>query len=76
MWRISVQHVLAEVLIPGRGDPIDHGVVVLDGPSIVYAGASSAAPVPASDDVVDEVAAVMPGLWDSHAHLIGLRDST
>jgi imidazolonepropionase-like amidohydrolase len=74
MWRSSVQHVLAEVLIPGRGDPIEDGVVVLDGPSIVYAGARSAAPAPTSDDVVHEVAAVMPGLWDSHAHLVGLRD--
>ena len=34
----------AELLIPGRGDPIGDGVVVLDGPSISYAGPAAAAP--------------------------------
>jgi imidazolonepropionase-like amidohydrolase len=66
-----VEHIAAEVLIPGRGEPIRDGVVVLDGRVIAYAGAADGAP-PAEDPPI-RVAAVMPGLWDCHAHLIGAR---
>lgn len=59
----------ADVLIPGRGDPIPDGVVVLDGPAIAYAGPSSDAPE--SDEVV-AVAAAMPGMWDCHCHFTGM----
>ena len=31
-------------LIPGHGDPVSGGVVVLDGPSIGYAGPAGQAP--------------------------------
>ena len=34
----------AELLIPGRGEPVRDGVVVLDGPRITYAGSAAAAP--------------------------------
>jgi len=33
----------AELLLPGRGDPIRGGVVLLDGPVISYAGPAAAA---------------------------------
>lgn len=60
----------ADLLIPGKGDPIEDGVVVLDGGVITYAGPSRAAPS-AADDVTEETRVVMPGLWDCHAHLFG-----
>jgi imidazolonepropionase-like amidohydrolase len=60
----------AQRLIPGRGDPIDDGVVVLDGPSIRYAGPAGDAP-PTSDAAVVRAPAVMPGMWDCHTHLLG-----
>lgn len=66
-----MEHIAAEVLIPGRGEPIRDGVVVLDGSVIAYAGAADAAP-PAQGPPT-RVAAVMPGLWDCHAHFIGAR---
>ncbi len=59
----------AGVLIPGRGDPISGGSVVLDGGRILYAGPTAGAPSVA--DVV-EVATVMPGLWECHAHFTGM----
>ena len=34
----------ADLLIPGRGDPIRDGVVVLDGARISYAGPASMVP--------------------------------
>jgi imidazolonepropionase-like amidohydrolase len=60
----------AEVLVPGRGDPIPKGCLILDDGRIGYAGPSSAAPAtPAAD--VTHVPAVMPGLWDCHTHFMG-----
>ena len=53
----------AELLIPGRGEPIRGGVVVLDGPRIGYAGRAGTAP-PTPDAPVLRAAAVMPGMWD------------
>src|ERR1700678_2379595 len=62
----------AELLIPGRGEPVRDGVVVLDGARIDYAGPAGAAPstpgVP-----VSRVVAVMPGMWDCHGHFLGTR---
>ena len=34
----------ADLLIPGRGAPVSDAVVVLDGPSISYAGPAGVAP--------------------------------
>lgn len=64
--------IVADVLIPGRGDPIDGGTVVMDAGEISFAGATSNAPAPESGEKVHEVATVMPGLWDCHAHFVGL----
>lgn len=67
-----MERIEAEVLIPGRGEPVDDGVVVLDGPRITYAG--PAAEAPRTDDAaVTRAAAVMPGMWDCHGHFLGLR---
>jgi imidazolonepropionase-like amidohydrolase len=60
----------ADVLIPGRGAPVADGAVVLDGPTIAYAGPRAEAPP--ADEVV-RVPVVMPGMWDCHTHLIGIR---
>ena len=60
----------ADLLIPGRGEPIEDGAVIIDGPVITYAGSSGSAPS-TTDAIVVEVPVVMPGLWDCHAHLFG-----
>jgi imidazolonepropionase-like amidohydrolase len=62
----------ADVLIPGRGDPIKDGCVVLDGDQIAYAGPRSGAPDTSGRFPAVEVPVVMPGLWDCHTHLTGL----
>jgi imidazolonepropionase-like amidohydrolase len=59
----------ADILIPGRGDPIEQGSVVLSGSTIIYAGPTAAAP---ADDEVVHVPAVMPGMWECHAHFTGM----
>lgn len=59
-----------DLLIPGKGDPVEAGSVVIDGGAISYAGPRHSAPK-VGDDVIEEVAVLMPGLWDCHAHLFG-----
>jgi imidazolonepropionase-like amidohydrolase len=62
----------AELLIPGHGDPIRDGVVLLDGASIVFAGPGAMAPeVP--DVPVTRAVTVMPGMWECHGHLLGTK---
>jgi len=62
----------AEVLIPGHGDPVRDGVVVLDGARIGYAGPAGMAP-PTPGAPVTRATAVMPGMWDCHGHFFGTR---
>ncbi|MCP3977475.1 MAG: amidohydrolase family protein [bacterium] len=61
----------AALLVPGRGDPIADGSVVMEGSRIAYAGPTDAAP--AADSVVS-VATVMPGIWECHGHFFGMTD--
>jgi len=64
--------IIADILIPGRGDPIESGTVVLDHGVISSVGPTAEAPPGAPDDQVHEVPAVMPGLWDCHTHFVGM----
>ena len=61
----------ADLLIPGRGDPIEHGAVVLVSGKITYAGPATDAPDTPDADVT-VVPVVMPGVWECHAHFVGL----
>ena len=64
----------AQKLIPGRGQPIDDGVVVFEDEVISYAGPSSAAPDTAGAEVLS-TDTVMPGLWECHGHFIGIYNA-
>ncbi len=67
-----MERIEAELLIPGIGEPVSDGVVILDGPVISYAGPAREAPVtPAAR--VHRTPAVMPGMWDCHGHFMGSR---
>jgi imidazolonepropionase-like amidohydrolase len=69
---MPVTRIDADLLIPGRGDPVRDGTVVLDGPVITYAGPSADAP-PTPNATVVRTPTVLPGLWDAHTHLLGLH---
>ena len=61
----------AELLIPGRGEPIEDGVVVLEEGTIAYAGPGDHAPgTPDAETTVVPVA--LPGLWEAHGHFVGI----
>src|SRR5881396_335797 len=66
-----MERIEAELLIPGRGEPIRRGCVVMADGKLVYAGPAANAPS-TSGAVVTEAAVVMPGLWDCHTHFMGL----
>lgn len=67
-----MERIEADLLIPGRGEPIHDGVVVWDGPTIAYAGPAAGVP-PAGQASSTRAVAVLPGLWDCHGHLLGAR---
>ncbi len=67
-----MERIEAELLIPGRGEPVSDGVVVLDGPVISYAGSAKDAPATPGARV-HRTEAVMPGMWDCHGHFLGSR---
>jgi imidazolonepropionase-like amidohydrolase len=67
-----MERIEAELLIPGSGEPVSDGVVVLDGPVVSYAGPSHGAPeTPGA--AVHRTQTVMPGMWDCHGHFLGQR---
>ena len=64
----------AAVLIPGRGDPVPDGCVVINGDTIAYAGPQAEAPAdPGSERY--RVPVVMPGMWDCHSHFFGTESA-
>jgi imidazolonepropionase-like amidohydrolase len=67
-----LQRIDAEILIPGRGEPVPKACVIFDGARISYAGPAAAAPA-TPDAAAIRVPAVMPGLWDCHAHFLGIK---
>jgi imidazolonepropionase-like amidohydrolase len=64
----------AKRLIPGRGDVIADGAVVMEGGEIAYAGPAAQAPATPEAEVV-ATDTVMPGMWECHGHFIGTRSA-
>ncbi|MFC2153105.1 amidohydrolase family protein [Actinomycetota bacterium] len=50
-----------------------NGVVILEGGTIAYAGGAASAPS-TPDAVTTHVPVAMPGLWECHAHYIGITN--
>ncbi|MGA8040246.1 MAG: amidohydrolase family protein, partial [Acidimicrobiia bacterium] len=61
--------IVADRLVPGRGDVIDNGVLIMDD-VITYAGPAKDAPDTPGATVV-HTKTVMPGMWECHGHFIG-----
>jgi imidazolonepropionase-like amidohydrolase len=67
-----MERIEAEVLIPGGGEPVSDGVVIIDGSVVSYAGPAGRAPA-TPEARVHRTEAVMPGMWDCHGHFLGTR---
>jgi imidazolonepropionase-like amidohydrolase len=67
-----MERIEAELLVPGSGEPVADGVVIIDGAKISFAGPARDAPAtPAA--TVHRTETVMPGMWDCHGHFLGVR---
>jgi imidazolonepropionase-like amidohydrolase len=67
-----MERIEAQLLIPGHGEPVSDGVVIIDDSVISYAGPAGQAPAtPAAS--VHRAETVMPGMWDCHGHFLGVR---
>ena len=66
-----MERIDAELLIPGRGNPIESGCIVMDDGRITFAGPSANAPA-TPGATVTAAPVVMPGMWDCHGHFLGV----
>ena len=67
-----MERIEAELLVPGSGEPVADGVVIIQGAKISFAGPAQEAPAtPAA--TVHRTETVMPGMWDCHGHFLGVR---
>ncbi|TKX21336.1 amidohydrolase-like protein 2 [Elsinoe australis] len=79
--------VTADILLPGRGDPIHNAAVVVEGSVFTHVGpvddvlAELSARFGSWSDALDSftkahVKTLMPGMWDCHVHLMGIHKVT
>ena len=61
----------AELLIPGRGDPIPNATLVYSGKTISFVGATECLPSKYAHLSAQKVHILMPGMWDCHVHFLG-----
>ncbi|KAK8090902.1 amidohydrolase [Apiospora phragmitis] len=61
----------SDLLIPGRGQPIKNGAVVVDDATIEWVGEFSNRPAKYDAVKFHHVKVLMPGLWDCHVHFGG-----
>lgn len=71
--RKSYVVITSDLLIPGDGDPIPSGALVVEAKTIVWVGARNAIPAEYTDapHKAHHVPYMMPGLWDVHMHIVG-----
>ncbi|PNP52210.1 hypothetical protein THARTR1_07419 [Trichoderma harzianum] len=68
----TVSLIVATLLIPGRGEPISNGALVIKGGKIEWVGSYLNRPPKYQNIPPRHVPVLMPGLWDCHVHFMGL----
>jgi len=69
----ALQRIDAGLLIPGSGEPLEKATLIAKGGRIDWIGPTAEAPAVGSDARTFSVPVLMPGMWDCHVHLTGLR---
>eukprot|EP01084_Bolivina_argentea_P123693 219192_1 len=68
----TFQTIHANIIIPGRGDPIKNGIVIIKNNLIDYVGKDNSTYIYTSQNQTSySVPVLMPGLWEAHAHFFG-----
>ncbi|KAJ6787234.1 hypothetical protein PWT90_07018 [Aphanocladium album] len=64
--------ITSDLLIPGDGEPVTNGAVVLEAKTIVWVGTRDAIPSRYTEGPhrTHRVPYMMPGLWDVHMHVV------
>ncbi|CAK1367806.1 hypotheticalsprotein [Cercospora beticola] len=78
----KTQRVDADLLIPGRGEPVKHAALIYEAiekasgkGKILFAGNKDDVPSKYANVKASlHVPVLMPGMWDCHVHLIGQKD--
>src|SRR5215467_2271245 len=70
--RTTMERIEAELLVPGSGETVADGVVIIEGTKISFAGPAREAPATPTA-TVHRTETVMPGMWDCHGHFLGVR---
>ncbi|KAK3318431.1 hypothetical protein B0H66DRAFT_557225 [Apodospora peruviana] len=63
--------ILADLLIPGRGDPVSKAALVVKDSAIDWVGREDDIPADYSSLHFSRVHVLMPGMWDVHTHFMG-----
>ena len=71
---IASARIEAGLLIPGRGDPVPNGCLIIDGKTITYSGSADHAPE-TPECATYQAPVVMPGMWDCHSHFFGTESA-
>ncbi|KAH8887198.1 hypothetical protein GQ53DRAFT_750054 [Thozetella sp. PMI_491] len=61
----------SDLLIPGRGDPIKSGAIVIKDDKVDWVGPYADLPRKYADVKFTHVPVLMPGMWDLHTHFTG-----
>jgi imidazolonepropionase-like amidohydrolase len=63
--------IIADLLIPGRGEPLKDAALIFNDKRIVYVGSKDQIPERYAALSPINLPVVMPGLWDCHVHMLG-----
>lgn len=67
----TIHSITADLLIPGRGEPIKDGCIIVSDNIIQFVGKITACPQKFLSAPRTHVQYLLPGLWDCHMHLLG-----
>lgn len=68
----QVERIDADLLIPGKGEPIKNGTLIIKNGKIEYAGSQKDTPIEYVSLQSKKVPVLMPGMWDCHVKLLHL----
>ncbi|KAF9881905.1 amidohydrolase [Colletotrichum karsti] len=68
--------IVADLLIPGRGDPFQDAAVAIEDDKITFVGPAQNLPDKYNTVKPVRVPVIMPGLWDVHTHFLGFDVAT
>ena len=66
-----IKRIISKKIIPGKGNPINNGTLIIKSGVIEYCGLTKNSPKSYKNEKILHIPFIMPGLWDSHVHFLG-----